>query len=69
MLALDVTEFSDPEIREILMKHGWFQTVKSDQPHFTFLGREEHDLSKLGLVKWTMGDQRFWIPASATNSK
>lgn len=62
MLALDVTEFSDPRVRAIMMKHGWFQTVKSDQPHFTFLGREEKDLPKLGLKPWMMGDQKFWIP-------
>lgn len=62
MLALDVAEFSDPRVREILMKHGWFQTVKSDQPHFTYLGRDEKDLPGLGLKKWMMGDQRFWIP-------
>lgn len=62
MLALDVAQFGDPRVREILMNHGWFQTVKSDQPHFTFIGRHEKDLPKLGLKVWMMEGQRFWIP-------
>lgn len=41
MLALDVSEFLNPRVREILAKHGWFQTVLSDLPHFTFLGRKK----------------------------
>ncbi len=62
LLALDVTQFADPKVRGILMKHGWFQTVKSDQPHFTYLGRSEKELPGLGMKTWMMGDQRFWIP-------
>ena len=27
MLAFDVNEFDNPRVREILAKHGWFQTV------------------------------------------
>ncbi|MGH9882805.1 MAG: hypothetical protein ACRD6N_15315, partial [Pyrinomonadaceae bacterium] len=49
MLAFDVNEFDNPRVREILAKHGWFQTVLSDLPHFTFLGRKEKDLPKHGL--------------------
>src|SRR6185369_14669030 len=37
MLAFDVNEFENPRVREIMAKHGWFQTVLSDLPHFTFL--------------------------------
>jgi hypothetical protein len=62
MLALDVTEFDDPRVREILAKHGWFQTVLSDLPHFTFLGLKEKDLPKHGLKSVEADGQIFWIP-------
>jgi D-alanyl-D-alanine carboxypeptidase len=62
MLAFDVNEFSDPRVREILGKHGWFQTVLSDLPHFTFLGLKEKDLPKNGLKSVEADGQKFWIP-------
>lgn len=62
MLAFDVAEFLDPRVREILAKHGWFQTVLSDLPHFTFLGWKEEDLPKHGLRSVVVNDQKFWIP-------
>jgi hypothetical protein len=62
MLALDVAQFGDARVRRILARHGWFQTVKSDLPHFTFLGVEETDLPALGLRRVTVGAQLFWIP-------
>lgn len=62
MLALDVTEFANSRVREILAKHGWFQTVLSDLPHFTYLGLKEADLPKYGLRKVDVAGQRFWIP-------
>jgi hypothetical protein len=62
MLAFDVTEFENPRVREILAKHGWFQTVLSDLPHFTFLGLKEKDLPKHGLRSVEINGQVFWIP-------
>jgi hypothetical protein len=62
MLAFDVTEFENPRIREIMAKHGWFQTVLSDLPHFTFLGLKEKDLPKHGLRSLEINGQMFWIP-------
>lgn len=62
MLALDVVQFTNPRVRQILAKHGWFQTVKSDQPHFTFLGLEEKDLPLAGLKAETIRGQKYWIP-------
>ncbi len=62
MLALDVTESDNPRVREILAKHGWFQTVLSDLPHFTFLGLKEKDLPKNGLKSVVVDGQTFWIP-------
>jgi hypothetical protein len=62
MLALDVTQFGDLRVRRILARHGWFQTVKSDLPHFTYLGVTEDQLPTLGLYAVMSGDQKFWIP-------
>jgi hypothetical protein len=66
MLALDVTEFQNPRVREILAEHGWFQTVLSDLPHFTYLGLKEKDLPKHGLKSVIVNEQTFWIPNTET---
>jgi hypothetical protein len=62
MLAFDVNEFDNPRVREIMAAHGWFQTVLSDLPHFTFLGLKEKDLPKSGLRSVEVNGQVFWIP-------
>jgi hypothetical protein len=63
MLALDVAEFNNRSVREILAKHGWFQTVVSDLPHFTFLGIDESELPDHGLKRVVDGERVFWVPA------
>ncbi len=65
MLAFDANEFSDQRVREILAQHGWFQTVLSDLPHFTFLGLQEKDLPGRGLRNVEVDGQTFWIPEVA----
>ena len=62
MLAFDANEFFDKRVREILTYHGWFQTVLSDLPHFTFLGLAESDLAGRGLKSVKVDGQTFWIP-------
>jgi len=62
MLAFDVNEFENSRVREIMAEHGWFQTVLSDLPHFTFLGLKEKDLPKNGLRSLEVNGQVFWIP-------
>ena len=62
MLAFDANEFQDRRLREILAQHGWFQTVLSDLPHFTFLGLEEAELPDRGLKRTEVYEQTFWIP-------
>ncbi len=62
LLAFDVLEHEDPEVREILSNAGWFQTVTSDLPHFTYLGVRKNELEKLGLRKVNNIDRSFWIP-------
>jgi hypothetical protein len=62
MLAFDANEFLDQRVREILAQHGWFQTVLSDLPHFTFLGLTEEELPGRGLKRVEVNNQTFWIP-------
>jgi len=62
MLAFDVNEFLDARVREIMATAGWFQTVLSDLPHFTFLGLEEAELPSRGLKPVAVNGQTFWIP-------
>jgi hypothetical protein len=62
MLAFDVKENENAQVRSILARHGWFQTITSDTPHFTFLGVKEDELPTLGLKKVTNGGRAFWIP-------
>ncbi|PYS84759.1 MAG: hypothetical protein DMF67_03415 [Acidobacteria bacterium] len=62
MLAFDAAEFADARVRSLLARHGWFQTVLSDLPHFTYLGLDESDLPSRGLRRVESGGQAFWIP-------
>jgi len=62
MLAFDANEFLDARVREILAVNGWFQTVLSDLPHFTFLGLKEEQLPGQGLKNVDVDGQKFWIP-------
>jgi hypothetical protein len=62
MLAFDVKQHDNPVVRLILEHHGWFQTVRSDLPHFTYLGVNKHLLPSLGLKMVRNGDRMFWIP-------
>jgi hypothetical protein len=62
MLAFDVNEFYEARVREILGAHGWFQTVLSDLPHFTYLGLREQELPARGLKCVDCNGQQFWIP-------
>lgn len=62
MLAFDVNQYTNPQVRQIMEKHGWFQTVASDLPHFTYLGVEKSELLNLGLREVKLGTQTFWIP-------
>jgi hypothetical protein len=49
-------------VRGVLARHGWFQTVRGDLPHFTFLGVRERDLPARGLKRLDERGQSFWIP-------
>lgn len=62
MLAFDVEQYGNRQVRDILAKHGWFQTVKNDATHFTYLGLAKSELPKHGLKRIFTGGQEFWIP-------
>jgi hypothetical protein len=62
LLAFDVHEHDNPVVRLILERHGWFQTARSDLPHFTYLGVTKQLLPSLGLKMVRKGDRGFWIP-------
>lgn len=62
MLALDVEQNENAKVRAILTKYGWFQTVVSDLPHFTYIGVKESELAGLGLKEVKSGGRTFWIP-------
>jgi hypothetical protein len=62
MLAFDVAEFNDENVRRILASHGWYQTVPSDLPHFTYLGLSESELIDRGIKKINCNDRPFWVP-------
>ncbi|MDT7602584.1 MAG: hypothetical protein QOF61_581, partial [Acidobacteriota bacterium] len=62
MLAFDAVEFKESRVRSTFARHGWFQTVRNDLPHFTFLGVREKDLPDLGLKRVEDCGQVFWIP-------
>jgi hypothetical protein len=62
MLAFDANEFLDARVRQIFAANGWFQTVLSDLPHFTYLGLPEAELPEHGLKRAEVNGQTFWIP-------
>jgi hypothetical protein len=62
LLAIDIEQFANARVRQIMADHGWFQTVKSDLPHFTYLGLKEADLKANGLKPVVVSGQTFWVP-------
>lgn len=62
LLAFDVKEHENAEVRRILNENGWFQTVASDLPHFTYLGVKESELPGLGLKEVSNSGRTFWMP-------
>lgn len=61
-LAFDAMEFSNARVRAVLNRHGWFQTVAADEPHFTYIGVQESELPGLGLKTVMRGGYKYWVP-------
>lgn len=64
LLAFDAAEYADERVRRVLARHGWFRTVRSDCPHFTYLGLAESRLPAHGLKQVKTSDGEFWVPNS-----
>jgi hypothetical protein len=62
LLAFDVVESGNPSVRRLLNKYGWYQTIRTDQPHFTFLGVEEAELPRRGLKNVVHQGNSYWVP-------
>ena len=62
LLAFDVQQDNDRIIRSALNRHGWYQTVVGDSPHFTYLGLPEIELARRGLVSVARGGHIYWVP-------
>ena len=62
LLAFDVVEAGNPVIRRLLNKFGWYQTIRTDQPHFTFLGVAETELPRRGLRNIVYQGNSYWVP-------
>ncbi|MDJ0626561.1 MAG: D-alanyl-D-alanine carboxypeptidase family protein [Candidatus Caenarcaniphilales bacterium] len=63
-LAFDMAQFSDPQVRKIINKYGWYQTIENDLPHFTYLGKVPNQkfLKNNGLKKVSKSGYDFWVP-------
>ena len=62
LIAFDVTEYWNPDVRVALNRNGWFQTVIDDPPHFTYLGYAESELPSRGLIAIAKGGHVYWVP-------
>lgn len=68
MLALDISAYDKPAAIQIMNDHGWFQTVTTDLPHFTYLGVKKEELPSLGLMEVEVTDpetkdtRKYWKP-------
>lgn len=57
MLAVDINENGNAAVREVLARHGWFQTVASDLPHFTLSWSCGKRIARAWIKKDTSGRQ------------
>ena len=62
LIAFDVVEHWNPDVRLILNRNGWFQTIIDDAPHFTYLGFAETELPGRGLRAVAKGGVIYWVP-------
>src|SRR5687768_8992385 len=62
LVAFDVVEYWNSDVRLILNRNGWFQTIIDDAPHFTYLGFPETELPGRGLRAVAKGGVIFWVP-------
>ena len=68
LIAFDVAGRVTPLITAIFNANGWFQTVKGDLGHFTYLGVHEGELPKRGLRQVYLNGHRYWVPDIPDNA-
>lgn len=59
-LAIDL-RVSNQKQRQALNQNGWFQTVESDIPHWTYLGLTEEQLPLFGFQKKLVRGITYWL--------
>ena len=59
-LAIDLRVSSQKQ-RQALNQNGWFQTVESDIPHWTYLGLTETQLPLFGFQKKLVRGITYWV--------
>jgi D-alanyl-D-alanine carboxypeptidase len=59
-LAIDLA-VSKQSQRLALNENGWFQTVETDTPHWTYVGVPEAKLPELGLRKKVVKGVTYWL--------
>jgi len=66
LIAVDIAPPLTPSIIALMNSHGWFQTVKGDRPHFTYLGMAEKELPAHGLKALLFDGTQYWVPNIST---
>jgi len=62
LIAFDVAPPVTSIVRTLFNANGWYQTVRGDVSHFTYLGLVESELPKRGLVAVRYNGVVYWIP-------
>ena len=62
LIAFDIAGKVTPLITALFNANGWFQTVRGDPDHFTYLGVFEGELPKRGLKQIYYQGYRYWVP-------
>jgi hypothetical protein len=62
LIAIDIAPPMTPSVMALMNSHGWYQTVKGDRSHFTYLGLTEKELPGHGLKAILFDRIMYWIP-------
>jgi hypothetical protein len=61
-IAFDVAQLPSQRLVAIFNVHGWYQTIKGDPQHFTYLGIPEAELPSRGLRLVYISGTKYWLP-------
>jgi hypothetical protein len=62
LIAIDIAPPLTPTVVALMNSLGWYQTVKGDRPHFTYLGLAEKELPGRGLKALLFEGTQYWVP-------